>query len=161
MYIEFRETRRCYKKLWDEVWVFFWSRFPNLFVDIALDLDSRYISRPHTTPSTPKWFYTLTVHLYANEHPDSISRIKAKLIEASRVYKHDKETVDWIVMQDVHDPRAFTIVERFEQESSQKYHLENPYWKTFDPYVVPLLGKPMDLRRHEELDISKEVEVPA
>lgn len=131
--------------------------------------------------------YTLTVHLYANEHPDSIPRIKAKLIEASRVYKQDKETVDWIVMQDVHDPRAFTIVERFEQESvctvhsnslhamlhsydtdqspsptqSQKYHLENPYWKTFDPYVVPLLGKPMDLRRHEELDISKEVEVPA
>ncbi|KAF7880642.1 uncharacterized protein EAF02_007488 [Botrytis sinoallii] len=105
--------------------------------------------------------YTLTVHLYANEHPESIPRIKAKLIEASRVYKQDKETVDWIVMQDVHDPRAFTIVERFEQESSQKYHLENPYWKTFDPYVVPLLGKPMDLRRHEELDISKEVEVPA
>ncbi|CAD6443376.1 6ce4975a-bc20-40f1-b2e7-0063277f06a2 [Sclerotinia trifoliorum] len=105
--------------------------------------------------------YTLTVHLYANEDPESIPRIKAKLIEASRVYKQDKETVDWIVMQDVHDPRAFTIVERFEQESSQKYHLENPYWKTFDPYVVPLLGKPMDLRRHEELDISKEVEVPA
>ncbi|ATZ46963.1 putative antibiotic biosynthesis monooxygenase protein [Botrytis fragariae] len=105
--------------------------------------------------------YTLTVHLYANEHPESIPRIKAKLIEASRVYKQDKETVDWIVMQDVHDPRAFTIVERFEQESSQKYHLENPYWQTFDPYVVPLLGKPMDLRRHEELDISKEVEVPA
>lgn len=61
--------------------------------------------------------YTLTVHLYANEHPESIPRIKAKLIEASRVYKQDKETVDWIVMQDVHDPRAFTIVERFEQES--------------------------------------------
>ncbi|PQE28062.1 antibiotic biosynthesis monooxygenase protein [Rutstroemia sp. NJR-2017a WRK4] len=105
--------------------------------------------------------YTLTVHLYANDQPDSIARITAKLIEASRVYKKDKETVDWIVMQDVHDPRAFTIVERFEQESSQKYHLENPYWKTFDPYVVPLLDRPMDLRRHEELDISKEVEVPA
>jgi len=63
-----------------------------------------------------KMIYTLTVHLYANEQPDSISRIKAKLIEASRVYRKDKETVDWIVMQDVHDPRAFTIVERFENE---------------------------------------------
>lgn len=143
--------------------------------------------------------YTLTVHLYANDKPDSIERIKAKLIEAARVYRKDKETVDWIVMQDVHDPRAFTIVERFEQESvsspevskvnqrnltllqSQKYHLENPYWqapnlsitfffsfsiadshnrKTFDPYVVPLLDKPMDLRRHEELDTSKDVVVP-
>lgn len=72
--------------------------------------------------------YTLTVHLYANEKPDSIERIKAKLIEAARVYRKDKETVDWIVMQDVHDPRAFTIVERFEQESASllsciTYHL--------------------------------------
>ncbi len=61
--------------------------------------------------------YTLTVHLYANEHPESIARIKAKLIEAARVYRKDKETIDWLVMQDVHDPRAFTIVERFENES--------------------------------------------
>jgi hypothetical protein len=43
---------------------------------------------------------------------------------------------------------------------SQEYHLNNPYWKTFDPYVIPLLEKPMDLRRFEELDTSKDVEVP-
>ena len=61
--------------------------------------------------------YTLTVHLYANDDPASIEKIKAKLIEAARVYRKDKETIDWLVMQDVHDPRAFTIVERFEQES--------------------------------------------
>ena len=123
--------------------------------------------------------YTLTVHLYANDDPDSIPRIKAKLIEAARIYRKDKETIDWLVIQDVHDPKAFTIVERFENESvsvprplnyklwqwavalqSQKYHLENPYWKTFDPYVVPLLDKKMDLRRHEELDTSEDVVVP-
>lgn len=61
--------------------------------------------------------YTLTVHLYANDDPESIEKIKLKLIEAARVYRKDKETADWLVMQDVHDPRAFTIVERFEQES--------------------------------------------
>ncbi|KAH8677436.1 hypothetical protein BX600DRAFT_430784 [Xylariales sp. PMI_506] len=104
--------------------------------------------------------YTLTVHLYAKDDPEAIEKIKLKLIEAARVYRNDKETVDWFVMQDVHDPRAFSIVERFEKESSQKYHLENPYWKTFDPYVIPLLAKPMDLRRHEELDTSKDVVVP-
>ncbi|WYZ37596.1 hypothetical protein EsH8_II_001102 [Colletotrichum jinshuiense] len=104
--------------------------------------------------------YTITVHLHANDHPDSVDRLKAKLIEASRVYSNDRETVSWFVMQDVHDPRSFTIVERFETEASQKYHLENPYWKTFDPYVVPLLDRPMDLRRHEELDTSKDVVVP-
>lgn len=61
--------------------------------------------------------YTLTVHLYCNTNPDSIPRLKAKLVEAARVYRQDRETVDWLVMQDVHDPRAFTIVERFETEA--------------------------------------------
>ncbi|KAJ4423455.1 hypothetical protein N0V82_001928 [Gnomoniopsis sp. IMI 355080] len=105
--------------------------------------------------------YTITVHLRANSEPDSVDKLKAKLIEASRIYSKDKETISWFVMQSTSDPRDFTIVERYEQESSQKYHLENPYWKTFDPYVIPLLEKPMDLRRAEELDTSKDVVVPA
>ncbi|TPX11031.1 uncharacterized protein E0L32_008068 [Thyridium curvatum] len=104
--------------------------------------------------------YTITVHLRANSDPASVDKLKAKLAEASRVYRKDKETLDWFVMQSVHDPRDFTIVERYENEGSQKYHLENPYWKTFDPYVIPLLEKPMDLRRFEELDTSKDVVVP-
>jgi quinol monooxygenase YgiN len=54
-------------------------------------------------------------------------------------------------MQSVHDKQDFTIVERYERESSQEYHLNNPYWKTFDPYVIPLLEREMDLRRFEEL----------
>lgn len=61
--------------------------------------------------------YTITVHLYANSDPDSIPKLKAKLTEASRVYVNDKETIHWFVMQDVHDPRAFTIVERYENEA--------------------------------------------
>ncbi|KAL2351149.1 hypothetical protein BJ546DRAFT_855872 [Cryomyces antarcticus] len=103
--------------------------------------------------------YTIVVHLYAKDDAAAIKKLQNKLIEASQVYSKDKETVSWFVMQDHQDPRAFTIVERYEQESSQKYHLENPYWKTFDPYVLPLLEKPMDLRRFNELDTSKEVKV--
>ena len=30
----------------------------------------------------------------------------------------------------------------------------------FDPYVLPLLDGPIDLRRHEELDTTKDVVVP-
>jgi hypothetical protein len=47
----------------------------------------------------------------------SVGKLKNKLIEASRVYSQDKETLSWFVMQSVHDPRDFTIVERYEQES--------------------------------------------
>jgi len=48
------------------------------------------------------------------------------------------------------DETKFGIVERYEQESSQAYHLANPIWKLFDPYVIPLLAKPMELSRFEE-----------
>ena len=61
--------------------------------------------------------YTITVHLYTNSDPESIPRLKAKLVEAARIYRRDRETVDWFVMQDIHDPRAFTIVERFDNEA--------------------------------------------
>ncbi|WVQ84698.1 hypothetical protein IAT38_006854 [Cryptococcus sp. DSM 104549] len=89
--------------------------------------------------------YTIVVHLQAL--PEAIEEVKAKLKEASEVYRKDKETLDWYVMQDPKDASKFCIVERYEQESSQQYHLNNP---TFDPYVVPRLAKPMDLTRWEE-----------
>ncbi|KAG2502413.1 hypothetical protein BBO99_00009862 [Phytophthora kernoviae] len=87
--------------------------------------------------------YTIVVHLYAKEGKEVEEKLRNKLIEASQVYSKDIETIDWYVMQD----------------HSQKYHLENPYWKTFDPYVIPLLDQPMDLRRFNELDTSKPVHV--
>lgn len=61
--------------------------------------------------------YTIVVHLYAKDDDESIAKLNAKLIEASRVYSQDKETISWFVMQDIKDRRAFTIVERYEQES--------------------------------------------
>ncbi|KFA53105.1 hypothetical protein S40293_10214 [Stachybotrys chartarum IBT 40293] len=104
--------------------------------------------------------YNITVHLYANSHPEPIAKMKAKLVEASRVFINDRETIKWFVMQDVHDPRVFCIVERFKNKASQKHYLEDLYWKTFDPYILLLLERSMHLRRHEELDTSKEVVVP-
>lgn len=61
--------------------------------------------------------YTIVVHLYAKDDKECIDKLSAKLIEASRVYSKDQETISWFVMQDIKDPRAFTIVERYEQES--------------------------------------------
>ncbi|WWC64637.1 uncharacterized protein I303_107248 [Kwoniella dejecticola CBS 10117] len=90
--------------------------------------------------------YTIVVHLQSL--PDKVEEVKAKLVEAAAVYRKDKETLDWYVMQDPKDATKFCIVERYEKESSQEYHLNNP---TFDPYVVPRLAKPMDLTRWEEM----------
>ncbi|ETN42447.1 uncharacterized protein HMPREF1541_01602 [Cyphellophora europaea CBS 101466] len=103
--------------------------------------------------------YTIVVHMKAKSDPECIAKLKSKLVEASQVYSKDKETVSWLVMQSVFDSREFTIVERYENEQSQQYHLNNPYWLTFDPYVLPLLEGNMDLRRFEELDTSTEVKI--
>ncbi|KAG2502557.1 hypothetical protein JM18_009640 [Phytophthora kernoviae] len=75
--------------------------------------------------------YTIVVHLYAKEGKEVEEKLRNKLIEASQVYSKDIETIDWYVMQD----------------------------HTFDPYVIPLLDQPMDLRRFNELDTSKPVHV--
>ncbi|PWN46872.1 hypothetical protein IE53DRAFT_390979 [Violaceomyces palustris] len=74
-----------------------------------------------------------------------------KLQEAAAIYKKDSETIDWLVHQDVKDPKKFAIVERFVQESSQEEHLSNPYWATFNPAVEPWLAKPIEILRFNEL----------
>lgn len=40
--------------------------------------------------------YTITVHMKAKDDPQTIHKLKNKLIEASRVYSKDKETVSVI-----------------------------------------------------------------
>lgn len=62
---------------------------------------------------TTTMVYTITVHLRANSEPSSVEKLKAKLIEASRIYSNDKETISWFVMQSTSDPRDFTIVRLF------------------------------------------------
>jgi len=79
--------------------------------------------------------HTVTVHLYAKPDETTISTLRAKLLEASAVYAKDSETLAWYVMQDVADPRAFTIVERYVQRSSLKQHQENPFFKQFNQAV--------------------------
>jgi hypothetical protein len=119
--------------------------------------------------------YTLTVHLTAKSDPECIRKLKNKLIEASRIYSKDKETVvsefwpprpsltpcSGLMAGNAVRIRSARIHNRGTvwKESSQQYHLNNAYWKTFDPDVLPLLEKPMDLRRFQELDTSQDVKV--
>jgi len=105
--------------------------------------------------------FTIIVHLAAkSEH---VEKVKAKLIEASRVYTKDKGTIDWFVSQgkksvlfwclkedltyyskaDAADSSKFAIVERYEQRSDVQTHINNPYYKLFGAYVKPLLSKPL------------------
>ncbi|KAK0273462.1 hypothetical protein LTR35_012212 [Friedmanniomyces endolithicus] len=95
--------------------------------------------------------YSLVCHLYAKDDPEAIKKLTAKLQEASQTYTKDKETLNWYIMQSESDKRSFTIV--------RLATILIIYWQTFDKYVIPLLDKPMDLRRYNELDTSTEVKV--
>jgi hypothetical protein len=61
--------------------------------------------------------YTVTGYLYAKDDKESIEKLRNKLIEASSVFTQDKETIICHVMQEVKDPRSFTMVERYEKET--------------------------------------------
>ncbi|KAI2640305.1 hypothetical protein GGS21DRAFT_411678 [Xylaria nigripes] len=79
------------------------------------------------------------------------AKLHAKLNEAAPIHAKDRGTVACLVMQSLDDPQDFTIVERYEDEESQKYHLENPYWKAFEAFIVPLLEGAPSVQRFNEL----------
>ncbi|KAJ3026954.1 UNVERIFIED_CONTAM: hypothetical protein HDU68_004742 [Siphonaria sp. JEL0065] len=96
--------------------------------------------------------FTLIVHLYTKDDQEAIAKVATKLVEAAQVYSKDPETISWFVMQDHVDKRAFTIVERYERESSLQIHTANPFYAEFGAFVRPLLEKPSDIRRLNELE---------
>lgn len=102
--------------------------------------------------------FTIVANLQAKQ--EYIPAIKAKLIDASRVYQEDKGTIDWFVHQSRNDPSSFIIVERFEDEAGVKVHQENPYYKAFGLYMGPILAEPVRVQQFNELDTSKAVQVP-
>ncbi|KAF7330954.1 Antibiotic biosynthesis monooxygenase protein [Mycena venus] len=95
--------------------------------------------------------FTLVVHLWTQ--PGKEAEMKNILTEASQTYLKDKGTINWFVMQDAHDPTAWSIVERYEDASDLKTHQENPYYKKFRELVGPILdsAKPLQILQHNEL----------
>ncbi|KAF7347510.1 putative Antibiotic biosynthesis monooxygenase [Mycena venus] len=95
--------------------------------------------------------FTLIAHLWTQ--PGKEAEMKALLLEASQIYLKDEGTINWFVMQDTKDPTAWSIVERYEAESSLTLHTENPYYKKFIETVGPLVdpSKPPQILKHNEL----------
>ncbi|KAK0274295.1 hypothetical protein LTR91_020168 [Friedmanniomyces endolithicus] len=107
--------------------------------------------------------YSLVCHLYAKDDPEAIKKLTAKLQEASQTYTKDKETLNWSLHFQISSRGSVrhTLPPRtgnFQTGADFPSHLRR-YWQTFDKYVIPLLDKPMDLRRYNELDTSTEVKV--
>lgn len=63
--------------------------------------------------------YTLVVHLHAKEGEENLSKLKAKLAEASQVYSKDKETLGWYVILCVCE--ISTVVICFEKKTEKNW----------------------------------------
>ncbi|KAF8188782.1 hypothetical protein K438DRAFT_1722375 [Mycena galopus ATCC 62051] len=100
--------------------------------------------------------YTLVVHLYTQ--PGKEAEMKNLLVESSQIYSKDKGTIAWFVMQDAKDPTAWSIVERYENESDFTTHQANPHFVVFQKIVGPLLDseRPPQILPHYELDAGAE-----
>ncbi|KAG6572860.1 antibiotic biosynthesis monooxygenase [Phytophthora cinnamomi] len=61
--------------------------------------------------------FTIVVNLYAKDGKDVEEQLRAKLADASQTYSKDASVIGWHPMQNISDPRKWTIVERYDQES--------------------------------------------
>lgn len=64
--------------------------------------------------------YTLVVHLHAKEGEENLSKLKAKLAEASQVYSKDKETLGWYVILCVCEIYSCLFWKRTGKEKTRK-----------------------------------------
>ena len=76
--------------------------------------------------------FTLIAHLWTQ--PGKEAEMKALLAEASQTYSKDQGTINWFVMQDTQDPTAWSIVERYDQESVSRSELSRVY--AFNEYAA-------------------------
>ncbi|KAG6572780.1 antibiotic biosynthesis monooxygenase [Phytophthora cinnamomi] len=98
--------------------------------------------------------FTIVVNLYAKDGKDVEEQLRAKLADASQTYSKDASVIGWHPMQNTSDPRKWTIVERYDQESSVAKHREHPDYKTFAGALVALLEngqESLDVHQFQEL----------
>ncbi|KAG7377404.1 hypothetical protein PHYBOEH_000884 [Phytophthora boehmeriae] len=98
--------------------------------------------------------FTIVVNLYAKDGKDAEEQLRTKLAEASHTYSKDAGVLGWHALQNTSDPRKWTLVERYDQESSVAHHREHPEYKSFAAALLPLLEngqESLDVHQFNEL----------
>ncbi|KAL3674670.1 hypothetical protein V7S43_000611 [Phytophthora oleae] len=81
--------------------------------------------------------FTIIVNLYAKDGVED--QLRAKLAEAAQTYSKDASVLGWHPLQSTSDSRKWTIVERYDEESSVAKHREHQDYKAFAGALVALL----------------------
>ncbi|WVW79513.1 hypothetical protein I302_101482 [Kwoniella bestiolae CBS 10118] len=83
------------------------------------------------------------VVVFVEVKPESIEAVKKRLSEAAKIYEKDPETLEWSLRQDVSNPQRFTIIERYERESSlTEIHKKNPIFPETVAWLREQVTKP-------------------
>lgn len=70
------------------------------------------------------------------------------------IFLNGRKVCEGLALDLASSTRIWNTLLTSREHQSEKYHLENQYWKTFVPAVLPLLDCPMDMRRHEEMEVT-------
>ncbi|KAF4141104.1 ABM domain-containing protein [Phytophthora infestans] len=86
--------------------------------------------------------FTVIVSLYAKDGVED--QLRAKLAEAAHHNAKDPSVLGWHPMQSASDPRKWTIVERYDQESNAAKRRDNADMKAFAETLFVLLESGKD-----------------
>ncbi|KAF1789253.1 hypothetical protein JG687_00019523 [Phytophthora cactorum] len=81
--------------------------------------------------------FTIIVNLYAKDGVEE--QLRAKLTEAAQINSKDAGVLGWHPMQSASDSRKWTIVERYDQESTAAKRRDNADLKAFAESLFVLL----------------------
>ncbi|KAG1711589.1 hypothetical protein DVH05_008838 [Phytophthora capsici] len=81
--------------------------------------------------------FTIIASLHAKDGVED--QLRAKLAEAAQTYSKDASVLGYYPMQNTSDSRKWTIVQRYDAESSVAKHREHPEYKELAGALVPLL----------------------
>ncbi|OCF79072.1 hypothetical protein I204_01017 [Kwoniella mangroviensis CBS 8886] len=83
------------------------------------------------------------VVVFVEVKPESIEAVKTRMSEAAKIYEKDPETLEFSLRQDINNPQRFTIVERYERESSlTEIHQKNPIFADTVAFLRANVTKP-------------------
>ncbi|ETK74424.1 hypothetical protein F441_11688 [Phytophthora nicotianae CJ01A1] len=83
--------------------------------------------------------FTIIVSLYAKDGKDVEEQVRTKLAEAAQTFSNEDGVLEYYPMQNANDSRKWTIVERYDDESSVAKRREKSNVKAFAESLLALL----------------------
>lgn len=89
----------------------------------------------------------MRVILHLTARPDTVDRLKAILLRIAQQSREEEGCNSYQVLQDLADPRNFTLVEDWGSPAALAHHMTLPHTQQAFAEGMPLLARELDMRR--------------